>query len=190
VEHTLEFAREPKHKPPVGTVTVPAGSKTSDYPVLELPEQAGNQAVQSLHKAGLIHTKLSISQPEDPDEREADAVADHVMSSGNYSAETPCVCESSGEMCEECRQKKAGVIARKSNGIGTAAIRHPAVDHVLRSAGQPLGLASRSFFEPRFGRDFSNVRVHSDRPAADSALSIQVLAYTFGEHVVFGEGHP
>lgn len=42
--------------------------------------------------------------------------------------------------------------------------------------------------EPRFGREFGRVRVHTDRRAAESARSISARAYTKGEHVVFGEG--
>jgi hypothetical protein len=42
--------------------------------------------------------------------------------------------------------------------------------------------------ESRFGRDFSEVRLHGDLPAAKSAESIDALAYTAGSHIVFGEG--
>jgi hypothetical protein len=46
----------------------------------------------------------------------------------------------------------------------------------------------RAFFEPRLGHDFSQVRVHADARAADSARSIDALAYTAGQDVVFGAG--
>jgi hypothetical protein len=42
--------------------------------------------------------------------------------------------------------------------------------------------------EPRFGHDFSRVRVHADARAAASALTVDARAYTVGAHVVFGEG--
>jgi hypothetical protein len=41
--------------------------------------------------------------------------------------------------------------------------------------------------ESRFGHDFSNVRVHADGKAADSARSVDALAYTVGRDVVFGQ---
>jgi hypothetical protein len=44
--------------------------------------------------------------------------------------------------------------------------------------------------EPRFGHDFSAVRVHSDPKAAESARAIDALAYTVGRDIVFGEGEP
>ena len=40
--------------------------------------------------------------------------------------------------------------------------------------------------EPRFGHDFSAVRVHTDASAADSAKAVNALAYAAGQHVVFG----
>ncbi len=62
------------------------------------------------------------------------------------------------------------------------------VHDVLRSPSQPLDQATRAFFEPRFGHDFSDVRVHTGSRAAESARSIDALAYTVGQDVVFGAG--
>ena len=46
--------------------------------------------------------------------------------------------------------------------------------------------------EPRFGHDFSRVRIHVDGAAADSARAVGAHAYTLGQHIVFGAGqyHP
>lgn len=65
----------------------------------------------------------------------------------------------------------------------------PVVHEVLRSPGHPLGIATRAFFENRFGRDFSRVRVHTDDAAAQSARAVNAAAYTVGANVVFGAGH-
>jgi hypothetical protein len=64
----------------------------------------------------------------------------------------------------------------------------PIVNEVLQSSGQPLDVATRAFMEPRFGHDFSHVRVHADAQAAESARAVNALAYTLGRHVVFGAG--
>jgi hypothetical protein len=61
----------------------------------------------------------------------------------------------------------------------------PIVHEVLRSPGQPLDAARRAFMEPRFGYNFSNVRVHTDAKAAESARAVNALAYTVGKDVVF-----
>ncbi len=58
---------------------------------------------------------------------------------------------------------------------------------VVRSPGEPLDMTTRRFMEARFGLDLSGVRVHTGRPAADSAHAVSALAYTVGPHIVFGE---
>jgi hypothetical protein len=59
---------------------------------------------------------------------------------------------------------------------------------VLGGQGQPLGRATRDFMEPRFGHDFSGVRVHTGAEAARSARSVQARAFTLGQDIVFGGG--
>jgi hypothetical protein len=56
------------------------------------------------------------------------------------------------------------------------------------SGGTPLPVASRTYFEPRFGHDFSGVRVHTGVEAAAGARAVQARAYTMGSHIVFGSG--
>lgn len=64
----------------------------------------------------------------------------------------------------------------------------PLIHEVLRSPGQPLDAKTRAFMEPRFGHDFSKVRIHTDRRSAESAQAINALAYTVGQRIVFGAG--
>lgn len=92
----------------------------------------------------------------------------------------------SGE-CEECRRKKMSLQRRAQNSMTPQGI--PQVVHdVLRAPGRPLDAESRAFMEPRFGHDFSNVRIHTDTRAAQSARAVHALAYTVGRNVVFGSG--
>src|SRR5947209_12588994 len=62
------------------------------------------------------------------------------------------------------------------------------VHDVLNSSGQPLDENIRAFMEPHFGHDFSQVRVHTDEKAVESAEAVNALAYTAGRNVVFGQG--
>ncbi len=66
------------------------------------------------------------------------------------------------------------------------------VHEVLRSPGQPLEDPMRKAMESRFGHDFSQVRVHADSRASDSARAVNASAYTLGKDVVFraGQYHP
>jgi hypothetical protein len=125
----------------------------------------------------------------DPYQREADQVADRILRShGGAPISSHCSCSSGEEMCEECKQKQQGAVARKAESAGDVNEASSTVPEVVRSAGQPLDSATRSFFEPRFGHDFSNVRLHTGSQAAESAHSIQALAYTAGHHIVFANG--
>jgi hypothetical protein len=83
---------------------------------------------------------------------------------------------------------------RLQRAIGNAAVgalleeeRSPVHD-VIRTSGSPLGGDIRTEMESRLGADFSDVRVHTDAAADDSAASVQAHAYTAGSHVVFQRG--
>jgi hypothetical protein len=76
--------------------------------------------------------------------------------------------------------------ADKTPGAPSAVPR--SVREVLRSAGEPLDAATRAYMEPRFGHDFSEVRVHADARAAEAASSIDARAFTSGRSIVFGDG--
>lgn len=63
----------------------------------------------------------------------------------------------------------------------------PIVNRVLNSPGRPLDTKTRAFVEPRFKHDFSNVRIHDDQRAMESAHAVDALAYTVGPHIAFGK---
>jgi len=74
---------------------------------------------------------------------------------------------------------------------GSTSVVTPAVHakiSALRGGGQPLPASTRAFFEPRFGCDFSRVRVHADDRAAETAHALNARAFTVGHDVVFGRG--
>lgn len=89
--------------------------------------------------------------------------------------------------CEECSNKKLNMQRHATNQTKPARVP-PIVHDVLRSPGQPLDPQTRAYMEPRFGHDFSRVRVHADSRAAESAAAVSALAYTVNDHVVFGAG--
>ncbi len=100
-----------------------------------------------------------------------------------------CACggaaSSSGD-CPECKKKRA--LQRRDAGGAEPATVPSVVQEVLHSPGQPLESATRAFMEPRFGHDFSRVRVHADARAAQSAAAVNAHAYTLGNHVAFAAG--
>jgi len=98
-----------------------------------------------------------------------------------------CACGGSvgsGDDCAECKKKKAA-LQRQALANSEPGSAPPIVHDVLRSPGKPLDAATRAFFEPRFGHDFSKVRVHDNARAAESARAVKALAYTVGSTIVF-----
>ena len=101
----------------------------------------------------MIQPKLTIGQPGDKYEREADRVADLVTSMPDPRAQR--------QVEPEEEEEGEPVLAKKDGG------RNPQVGssldaqiRSLRGGGRPLSPSVRSFFEPRFGRDFGQVRIH------------------------------
>ncbi len=62
------------------------------------------------------------------------------------------------------------------------------IEMVLASPGQPLPAAVRSIVEPRFGRHFDEVRIHTDDRAAEASRALDANAWAFGSHIAFGDG--
>ena len=90
--------------------------------------------------------------------------------------------------CSKCEEEEK--LRRKPESSQSSPATAPPIVHdVLRFPGQPLDSATRAFFEPRFGYQFSSVRLHTDRQAQESALSVKAKAYTVGSHIVLGRGH-
>jgi Domain of unknown function (DUF4157) len=145
-------------------------------PLLHLQQQAGNQAVQSLLCGAGVQAKLAISQPGDPEEREADEVAATIMRSDMRSETVP----HSFPVSAPAPSGPAAAIAAASSAQSL-----PVLGDAFRSPGHALDPATRAFFEPRFNRDLGHVRIHTGPEAADSARALHAYAYTFGSQIAF-----
>jgi hypothetical protein len=120
----------------------------------------------------------AIGQVNDSFEREADEAARQVVApAGPRSGERPSITPT------------GNVLQRHTSDLADGGANPALIDSTLRSAGQPLDPETRRFVEPRFGRDFSNVRLHHGGQAAESASSIGAAAYAVGNHIVFGSGY-
>lgn len=146
-------------------------------------------------RSPVIQAKLTVGQPNDIYEQEADRLADRVMRMTDESL----VQRQSG--CPEC-QEEEGFIQRqslddeeemlqaKSASSQTPQVTPPVESGInsLKGSGHPLPESTRAFFEPRFGTDFSHVRVHTGNTAAQTAQSINAKAYTTGNNIAFNRG--
>jgi hypothetical protein len=213
-----------KAQPRRRLVTVADLLNTRDRPgsLARLLGSHGNRLAQRLLRSRLIQAKLTVSEPGDQFEQEAERVAEKVMRMADPEAAERATTSDEIQapqlrrMCAQCDQeihrqpleeeeeesRRAPLgLQRVCNEFeeshrgkdqrGTGERRddpEPLVNEVLSSSGRSLDPQARDFFEPRFGRDFSAVKVHTDAAAAESALAVSARAYTFGHHIVFGEG--
>lgn len=96
-----------------------------------------------------------------------------------------CSCGGTCARCESARPHAQH--ASHADHAGHASSLSAAAP-VLDRAGEPLHPAVRAQMEPRFGADFSGVRIHSGAEAEASARAVQARAFTVGQHIVFGAG--
>jgi hypothetical protein len=138
---------------------------------------------------GSIQAKLAVGAVNDPLEHEADRIADQVMRMPAPSLVPSAAPSSVSRKCAACEEEAKALRTKPAVGRSVAGGEAPAAVHaVLRAPGQPLDAGTRAFFEPRFGRDFSHIRVHADADAARSVASVDALAYAAGAHIAFGNG--
>lgn len=148
---------------------------------------------------------LTIGDPNARYEREAERVAERVMRA-DESVSTASTSSDAGpariqRMCSRCRRRyEQGKPlnceeCEQELQRSEAAQRKPSVhgrvtDRIrsLRGGGSRLDEDVRSFFEPRFGRDFSDVRVHTGGRADAVARAVNATAFTLGRDVVFRSG--
>lgn len=93
-----------------------------------------------------------------------------------------CAC---GGGCPRCQTP---ALQRQATSETEGALDTATAVRTAQRGGQALPEALRAYFEPRFGQDFSQVRVHTDGQAAQAARGVQAKAYTTGRSIVFGEG--
>lgn len=135
---------------------------------------AGGECEECKKKKPLgLQTKMAISEPGDPYEHEADRFADEVMAMPAHST----ISRSPLNI-----QRFSSREAKQTNEVPDS------VHRVLASSGRPLDQGLRQDMEQRFGYDFSNIRIHTDSLAGQSAQRINAKAYTVGHNIVFEAG--
>jgi hypothetical protein len=126
-------------------------------------------------RSQVVQAKLAVGAVDDPLEGEADRVAERVLRMGD-----PAVAEEAPPSIQP---------KRKSDHTEAGATHDTSgVERVRQSAGSPLPASLRAYYEPRFGRDFSTVRVHTGSDAIVSTRALDARAYTVGRDIAFGAG--
>ncbi|MEW6212601.1 MAG: DUF4157 domain-containing protein [Acidobacteriota bacterium] len=151
-----------------------------------------------------IQTRLAVSQPGDQYEQEADRVAEQVM---RMQAPTTLEESATSHFPAISRYAQRQAVARQeeteeeevSESDLLSLKEVPGASHdlsadlearieSLRGGGHEMSSDLRAFFEPRFGRDFSSVRLHTDSSAGETAQRLNARAFTLGRDIAFAPG--
>jgi Domain of unknown function (DUF4157) len=122
-------------------------------------------------------TKLLISSPGDAAEQEAQTIGQRVAG----------MSEPAGS--HAISPMSAGTAPRLHRRATDTPATTPTIPDQSHSEGAPLPGSVRAFMEPRFGTDFSLVRIHTDEPAAALSERYRAQAFTVGRDIYFGRGH-
>jgi len=193
----MEFKAKTKH---AGAARRTISSRLSPIAPSNRKQQA---QIQNILRSTGVQAKLTIGQPNDKYEQEADRVADQVMRMSDADlvlrVESGTVqpiqiqrlsSEPESEVTQRQPEEEDEKLQAKEIPGQTPTVAPNLESRIdsLKGGGQQLDSTTRLFFEPRFGHDFSNVRVHSDSNASETAKSINARAFTHDNHVVMGAG--
>jgi len=144
--------------------------------ILFFQRTIGNQAVRRLIKSGVLQAKFRIGHPGDIYEQEADSVADSVMRVPEPQVQRPMeeeeeliqtkpVIEQITPLVQKQVEDEEELQSKPGSGISNV---NPGLESQIQSikgGGQRLSENDRTFFEPHFGCDFSQVRMHANNQA-------------------------
>ncbi|MFN6495853.1 MAG: DUF4157 domain-containing protein [Nostoc sp. DedQUE01] len=182
---------------------------TEESTKLEEAESADEQSLlsQAIEQRPLSHdisrialrrpqAKLTVGEPDDRYEQEANQVANQVMR-----MVVPDKLNASTVEPEDYLQRKCAICEEEEEEVQTKPSIQSAIDGDLQAeddiesrlnssqgGGSPLPDDVRSFMEPRFGADFSQVRVHTDSSAVQMNQDLRALAFTHRQDIYFGAG--
>lgn len=159
--------------------------------VLALQRAVGNRAVtRLLGQAGIIQAKLMVGPVNDAYEHEADRVAAQVVGQQPATASDQAAVQRQvfapiAATITSLAQRQEAPAANGSFEAGAAVEQRLSAN---KGHGDPLPAETRALMEPRFGADFSEVRVHTSGEAVQLARDLQAQAFTHGQDIYFGAG--
>jgi len=172
-------------------------------------KEARERNLAAVQHSQTIQAKLTIDQPNDVYEQEADRVAEQVMhmpeqkvqrqveKEDDELVQTKPLAETITSLVQrqtdninESEKEDEELVQTKAEPGHTPAIPSRFSDNInaMRGGGQPMSASSREFFESRFGADFSAVRLHTNANAAQTASDIHARAFTVGKDIALDAG--
>lgn len=142
-------------------------------------DKEGEEQIQTKPLAEQITPLVQLQEDTDIEEEEKEAVQAKLTDNNRLQRQEEEADEEEKELGQSKSLNNKALLV--NNGL------HNKIQS-LKGGGQPLPATARAFFEPRFGRNFSSVRVHADSHVAGLARSLNAKAFTTGENIIFGSG--
>src|SRR5262245_32964708 len=146
---------------------------SSGLALADIQHSAGNLATQRMLASGMLQRKLSISQPNDAYEEEAEGVARQVVTSA-IAPQLRLHRLAADEGSPDRHMHSGADLAQRIEDS--------------RGNGQPLPAGTRSPLEAALGHDFRAVRVHTDSAADSLSRALDAQAFTTGAEIFFRSG--
>ena len=151
-----------------------------------------------LQKKPFFQAKLTVNSPGDQYEKEADAVAEKIVSlEGNDSAAHASGVGGLGvrpispieiqKKCAECEGEENIQMKGYYSG-GTVDSETENGIHAAKTGGQPLPSETQSSMESGFGTGFQDVKIHHDAKSNQLNRKLNARAFTTGNNIFFRSG--
>lgn len=165
-----------------------SGSKTSSPFFDKAAEQAFFTQTQKTQVPFFtVQPKLTIGQPNDRYEQEADAMANQVINKTTAPEKSVAKTPEIQSKCPACEEEE---LQSKSNE-DQPATASPEFESKLKSSGnggESLPESVKQEMEAGFGADFSNVNIHTGEEAEKLSSAINAVAFTCGNDIYFNKG--
>ena len=179
-----------------------AVAKTSNTPFFSKEAQDASPffggetvEVEPFFSPRTLQAKLTVGQPDDKYEQEADSVADKVVQRLSKSSppDDPSVANGRSNItihrkCAACEAEEEAVQRKPSNSEGLVSNNIELQLNSSKGGGSPLPDNTRASMESAMGADFSNVRVHTGSHAVQMSQDLNAQAFTHGSDVYFNAG--
>lgn len=195
------------------TTTSPTAKRATNQPFFAKAGGGNFFAPVNGGTSSVIQMKMTVNKPGDKFEQEADRMADKVMrmpapasplkeeklqrqpkdklqKKDDDKLQKATLPEEKVQKKEEEKLRKAPANADKlqrkgSDGVPSVGTSTQAAIQNNTTGGQPLSSEVRSFMEPRFNADFSNVRIHNDAESGSLSNQLSARAFTYQNHIFF-----
>ncbi len=158
---------------------------------VQLQPQEG-LALESPMHSPFVQAKLTIGQPDDPFEKEADEMAEQVV---QMKAEAPAIVQESSNREAEEERLKPGLSSQisavqLSGSRGSIEAPQYLQQQLQAQAGKGRALPDKTIgqMEAVFGANFGKVNIHTDSQAIQMNRDLGAHAFTHGQDIFFNEG--